>query len=499
MSEFQDLSSNGFEQKKPSNTIFNILSRKIILIGSVSIVGMMTLIAYLNAEEKSTTQSRPITNKVDPNARKSSSIAENAPDSSPVKKQKVATEMKENLEAKEVTNSHVKDAILLDSTPKKIVNKDSASDIEVIAPTVVTPEPPAEVKVSSPTVTPVQAKTAKNTQPEVPREERIRQGVELLTTFNSPYLGAESMTAQAALKNFNGYMKGISTNDVYASNTANVFQTEYGKEKTKQQLIDKQREQQKQTQAKDEKINTVNDGKSEIKPENYLMQFGDSVMATVLDAFSTDFSLPVAVEIWQPPLEKVRAEGGYEWDEYENGIVLRFRKLYPANKQAISIDAFGVDVEGENTPLFDQDINRHYIKRFWGRASAAFIAPWIDFATTTSQIITNGEVIEIVNPVASTTDKMIGSLGNVAKEFLPDLARNADKKPTANLPQGYPVKLVFLKPLISLDPKDNEQSLQPTPKLNGDVNNEQNPIATTLPSSIAEIKNNVITSLMNKG
>ncbi|WP_318515629.1 hypothetical protein [Photobacterium leiognathi] len=499
MADLSAIETGGYTpQSKPKSTIFNIISRKVLIIGSISIIGMMTVIAYINTGEEEATATRPITDKVNPNARKGAELEVNAPDSSPVKKQKVETEKKENLEAKEVTNSHVKDAILLDSTPKQQINKESASNV----PVVVTPEPtPPVVSKPDPQPPAPERQPTANKQgndKQMTRQERIQIGIEKLSRFESPYLVADNDVGNKALKKFNDYFnKGVSESNVYNGGSEQTYKTEFGK-----QLIAKK----KKTDAERSKKETKSDKglKSQkannIMPEDYLMQFGDTVHATVTQAFSTDFDLPVMAEIWQPPLQDVRVKGGYEWDEYENGIVLRFTQLYPTNLPPVRIDAFGVDVDGENTPLFDQDIDRHYWLRFWSRASAAFIAPWLDFATTTSQIISGGEIIEIINPVTSTTDKVIGSVGNVAKEFLPELQRNSDRAPTANLPLGYPVKIVFLQPLISLEPQDDDGQLSNITDKVETFQPSNNIPATPVRSvsSMDAVKQNVIDNLLKK-
>jgi hypothetical protein len=191
-----------------------------------------------------------------------------------------------------------------------------------------------------------------------------------------------------------------------------------------------------------------------------ILNMGDKITGLTVDAINSDYKLDVFIDLYDEPLIGGRLRGQFERTEQQDGILLRVTQ-FQLHDYIVSVDGYAVDVTIDNSPLFDNDVDTHFFKRFLARASAAFVLPWIDFITATTTTI-NGDSVIIDNPtVDSTKDRIIGSIASVAKEFIPDLRKNANIPATVSVPMNYPVGIVFANPLyipkglIDTDPTTN--------------------------------------------
>ncbi|MCG9579580.1 hypothetical protein L1D14_25565 [Vibrio tubiashii] len=177
---------------------------------------------------------------------------------------------------------------------------------------------------------------------------------------------------------------------------------------------------------------------------------GDMVMCKLKFEVQSDFKLPFFCDVVEPPLKRARLVGRFEMTPRQNGVLLRGTQIEYGD-EVLPIEAYGVNITEDLSPLFDNNLDTHFMERFLSRASAAFMLPFVDFVTATTTTITNGNVV-VDNPaVKDTKDRVIGGLASVAKEFLPDLRKNANIPPTVTIPDGYIIGMVMTKPLFVPD------------------------------------------------
>ncbi|WP_281188461.1 hypothetical protein [Vibrio harveyi] len=173
-----------------------------------------------------------------------------------------------------------------------------------------------------------------------------------------------------------------------------------------------------------------------------VFSLGQMVLTELRWQVISDYSLPVFFDVVEPPFKKITMMGSFEMTQRQDGVLLRVTNLQ-IGKEVLPVSGYGVNIATDLSPLFDHDVDTHFAERFLARASTAFVAPWLDFVGGSTTTVDGGSTIIVKDPVTKTKDRIVGGLANVAKEFLPDLRKNANIPPTVKVPDGYPVGIVF--------------------------------------------------------
>lgn len=291
----------------------------------------------------------------------------------------------------------------------------------------------------------VEAKTTKEVQPKseeqkpkLSRSEIVKRNLNKLFAGELPSHYPQAINVTNYVQNFeNKYTTGatenlISLEDLIMKNEFVTTVKEDNLKKIQDELAMKDSSQSNNADVEDEN-----------NPELVrVINMGDIAVGQIKEAINSDFNLDVFIDLQDAPLKNARIRASFQLTDAQDGIVLKANQIQVGD-HVQAIDGYAVDVTIDNSPLFDNDVDTHFVKKFAARASAAFIVPWIDFITATTTTIT-GDTIVIDNPtVDSTKDRMIGSLASVAKEFIPDLRKNANIPSTVSVPKNYPVGVVF--------------------------------------------------------
>lgn len=177
-----------------------------------------------------------------------------------------------------------------------------------------------------------------------------------------------------------------------------------------------------------------------------VLDMGEMTTGTTTRSINSDYKVDVFIHLAEVPLQEVRLKANFEFTEDGEGLLLRVNQLQFRDYIA-PVNGYVIDIGMSDTPKFAHDVDTHFFQRFFARASAAFVAPWIDWVTPSTTTVVNGSVV-VDNPsVTDTVDRIMGGFGNVAKEFLPDLAKNANRRATVKVPKSTPVGVVFSAPL----------------------------------------------------
>lgn len=205
--------------------------------------------------------------------------------------------------------------------------------------------------------------------------------------------------------------------------------------------------------------------KKEKEPTVTAYVSGDMVMCSLKFQVKSDYKLPVFCDVVEPPLKAARIIGSFSMTERQDGVILKGNRMEIDGKP-IKMSAYAVNITTDLSPLFDNNYESHFMKKFLARASAAFMLPFVDFVTGSSSTVSNGTVIVDNTTVESTTDRIVGGLGSVAKEFIPDLRANANIPPTITIPESYVVGMVFMQslnvPESLLKNKNSNEPARPT-------------------------------------
>ncbi len=338
--------------------------------------------------------------------------------------------------------SHIDSADVLAQQEEVVVDLSSATKVEAKAEPVteVTEEPETTAETES--------------QPQPPsREEILRKHMSILFKSNlEKHYPSSLVDTQAYVSEFKSKYGnlGDSPNQFFATEGSLIATNSH----TTTMEQDKARREQLEAQKLAE-TNRNNEALAQDDP-NYnpandptlvrVLNMGDLATGTIKDAINSDFNLDVFIDLHDAPLTGTRLRASFEINQMQDGILLKVNQLqYKDHVQAV--DGYAVDITIDNSPLFDNDVDTHFVKRFLARASAAAVLPWIDFVTATTTTITGDNIITDNPIVENTTDRIIGSLGSVAKEFIPDLRKNANLPPTVSVPKNWPVGVVFVNPL----------------------------------------------------
>lgn len=393
--------------------------------------------------------------KVSNNAKSSAALERNGkehrkPSTSPTILSVNADQLKDKQEAQILGVSHIDNTDVLSEKTEVKVDTSAASD---------QPTEPKVINVTPKTKS--QTKAQQNTTPQPPpRSQVVRENLQAL--FKSPL----EVNYPSAVVNTTSYVqafkvsaanRGVEVNVIPKSNMAkmNPYVTTV-KQDLEAAKAQKSLQEQNQTNANDNEDVAPNDDPDMVR----ILDMGDKLTGLIVDAINSDYQLDVFIDLYDAPLNGARLRAQFQLTEQQDGILLKVNQLQ-FHDHIISVNGYAVDVTIDSSPLFDNEVDTHFVQRFLARASAAFIVPWIDFISATTTTI-NGDSVIIDNPsVDSTKDRIIGSIASVAKEFIPDLRKNANIPATVSVPKNYPVGVVFAdalyvpKGLLDSDPTTN--------------------------------------------
>ncbi|ENI4488040.1 hypothetical protein ABXZ88_003924 [Vibrio fluvialis] len=177
-----------------------------------------------------------------------------------------------------------------------------------------------------------------------------------------------------------------------------------------------------------------------------ILDMGEMTTGEIKRAINSDYKVDVYINLAEVPLQMAILRAKFEFTEQKDGLLLRVTQIQIGDYLK-PVDGYVVNIGTTGEPMFDQDVDTHFFKRFAARASAAFVAPWIDWSVGSTTTVVNGSVVTEIPTVTDTVDRVLGGIGAVAKEFLPDLQKNANLQPTIRVPANTPVGVVFSDPL----------------------------------------------------
>lgn len=337
--------------------------------------------------------------------------------------------------------SHINNSSALSSTPTKEVDLGSASNKE---------EPKKEEKPKTKSKTKVEK--SKPAKAEVVAKPPTRK--EIINGNMVKLFKSEMKSYQPSPFNTIDYVTTFASTYTMGTTPSIIPETDIGLHKNTHVKSIKEdqlaKEQAKKAQQEKDQITSEDQGNDSngTKTEDMvrILNMGDKAVGQITEAINSDYGLDVFIDLYDPPLTGVRIRAQFELNPYQDGILLKVSELqFKDHTQAIS--GYAVDILQGNKPLFDNDVDTHFAEKFWARGSAAFIAPWLDFVTASSTTIVNDGVVIETPSVIGVTDRIIGSLASVAKEFLPDLQKRADIPSTVSVPVNYPAAVVFSEPL----------------------------------------------------
>ncbi|USD99024.1 hypothetical protein CTT30_23410 (plasmid) [Vibrio coralliilyticus] len=173
---------------------------------------------------------------------------------------------------------------------------------------------------------------------------------------------------------------------------------------------------------------------------------GEMILCELRWTVDSDYKLPLFCDVVEPPLQPAVIVGSFEFTQRKNGILLKGNR-FEFGDESVAINAYGMDITTNTSPLFNNNYDSHFIERTLARASAAFMLPFVDYVIDSSTVIADGNTVITTPSISDTKDKVIGGLAGVAKEFLPDLRANANLPPTITIPDKYVVGMVMVSPL----------------------------------------------------
>ena len=454
--------SNALDNDVPNKTIQKAKQAKKtrkkwligMVIGLIAIVGVMA--AYSESIDKAqklaaskNIQSKQSEVKTSSATLTAKDIEDRKPNTSPTILSVDENQRKEKKQAAIDGVSHIDNTDILSAKEEVKVDMSSATQKE--EPKVVVVEP------KKAPATPRKAKEEK-TPPPPTREQIIRGNLrKLFKTDMETYYPKRIVDTTQHIANFEAnYGALASTRDSFIDGMPMVADNPH----TTTMKEDRIAAEQKAALEAEQKANSnyaasASNGTTEAgktgNPENNpdmvrMLDMGDVAAGTIKDAINSDHKLDVFINLHDHPLKGVRLRANFELTEAQDGILLKINQMqYKDYIQAV--EGYAVDITIDNSPLFDNDVDTHFVRRFLARASAAAIVPWIDFIQATTTTI-SGDNIIVDNPVVSSTkDRMIGSIASVAKEFIPELRKNANIPATVSVPKNWPVGVVFVNPL----------------------------------------------------
>ncbi|MBY7902414.1 hypothetical protein KW459_16010 [Vibrio fluvialis] len=414
---------------------------KWIMLGVIAgVVGIAIVFAFINsmkASQKALQQANQTQTTSDISSRAATVTAAKSKsnrltDSAPALLDAEVTQSKEKQKAKDMGVSHVDSTDVLSGQQKKQVVSTAASTVA----------PEVEAEVDEVDVDATKKANPQQGAPRKPTKEEVLVNNFAKLMKQKPYYPPEFDT-QSITDGFFKKHNGLDKTKNFISDIS-AKSTQYFQEASVTIPNDRQ------MSPNSERIesNTVSSSTNEDEKTNgiRILDMGEMTTGEIRRAINSDYKVDVYIHLAEVPLQKAVLKAKFEFTEQEDGLVLKVTMLQLGD-YVKAVNGYVINIGTNGEPLFDQDVDTHFFRRFAARASAAFVAPWIDWSVGSTTTVVNGSVVSEVPTVTDTVDRVLGGIGNVAKEFLPELQKNANIKPTIRVPANTPVGVVFSEPL----------------------------------------------------
>ena len=174
---------------------------------------------------------------------------------------------------------------------------------------------------------------------------------------------------------------------------------------------------------------------------------GEILYAETLTAVDSRRQTPVAAVVVQGPLAKSRLIGGFSTHAGARGLYLEFSGFVDPDGDFHEIEAVAIDGFTASAAVAS-DVEDSLLSRLGPELAATFVADFANHAALPGQTaIEVGGEAAIVYDKPGIRDSLFAGIGAAASQIKSDLRSTAGSNPVISLRAGYPIGVLFLKPL----------------------------------------------------
>lgn len=174
-----------------------------------------------------------------------------------------------------------------------------------------------------------------------------------------------------------------------------------------------------------------------------LIRAGEVVLASTLISNDSDTPGPVVAEIRKGPLKGARLLGGFEANQGNTHLIVRFNTAVPADGTEIPISAYAVDARQKSLAV-RSDLDRRLFARYAPRVAAAFVSGAGDaLSDPGTSLIDLGGVTGVTRPAPTIEQGLYKGLAEVGNDLAGEFVQSAPKGPLISLRSRQIIGVLF--------------------------------------------------------
>ncbi|MEL6205731.1 MAG: DotG/IcmE/VirB10 family protein [Pseudomonadota bacterium] len=177
--------------------------------------------------------------------------------------------------------------------------------------------------------------------------------------------------------------------------------------------------------------------------QDVLARAGDVVLATNIIANDSDPPGPVVAEIRRGPLNGTRLVGGFQPNQNNTHLIVRFNAAVLTDGTQIPVSAYAVDARQQSLAV-RTDLCRRLFERYDPRVAAAFVSGLGDaLSDPGSTVVDLGGGIGTSRPEATFEQGLYSGLAQVGNDLAGGFVRSAPQGPLISLRSRQIIGVLF--------------------------------------------------------
>mgnify|MGYP005987618223 CR=1 FL=1 len=174
-----------------------------------------------------------------------------------------------------------------------------------------------------------------------------------------------------------------------------------------------------------------------------LIRVGDVVLASTILTNDSDTPGPVVAEIRKGPLRGARLLGGFEANQGNTHLIVRFATAVLADGTRIPISAYAVDARQKSLAV-RSDLDRRLFARYAPRVAAAFVSGVGDaLSDPGTSLIDLGGVTGVTRPAPTIEQGFYKGLAEVGNDLAGEFVQSAPRGPLISLRSRQIIGVLF--------------------------------------------------------
>ncbi|PVA09057.1 hypothetical protein DC366_15990 [Pelagivirga sediminicola] len=179
-----------------------------------------------------------------------------------------------------------------------------------------------------------------------------------------------------------------------------------------------------------------------------LIRAGDVVLASTIITNDSDTPGPVVAQIRKGPLRGARLLGGFEANQNDTHLIVRFNAAVLEDGTQIPISAYAVDARQKSLAV-RTDLDRRLFARYAPRVAAAFVSGVGDaLSDPGTSLIDLGGVTGVTRPAPTIEQGLYKGLAEIGHDLAGEFVQSAPKGPLISLRSRQIIGVLFTSSVV---------------------------------------------------